>query len=139
MTTEKGGRPQANLNWDEIDTLLISGCSGREIAGYIGVNPATIYDRCPIDKGIPFSQYSQQKYEKGESLLRHQQFKKALGKTDEGDNTMLVWLGKNRLNQRDRPPEEINNNITIKVIDARNNSTEEIPMPNLPECSVDGN
>ncbi len=29
------------------------------------------------------------------------QYEKALGKSKKGDNTMLIWLGKQRLNQRE--------------------------------------
>lgn len=133
----KLGRPPIELNWDEIDELLTCGCSGTEIASRIGMHRVTLYEKCLVDKGISFSDYSLQKYAKGDALLKEQQFKKALGLTDVGDNTMLVWLGKNRLKQRDKQPDETHNNITIKVIDARNNSTQEISMPSLPECSVD--
>ena len=132
------GRPQVDLDWNEIDELLMYGCSGVEIASRVGVSKESIYDRCLIDNGIPFSQYSQQKSSKGDALLKEQQYKKALGLTDVGDNTMLVWLGKNRLKQRDKQPDETDSNITIKVIDARNNSTQEISMSPVPECSLDG-
>jgi hypothetical protein len=132
------GRPKIELDWVEIDELLTYGCSGAEIAARIGVNPKTVYDGCLVEKGIPFSEYCVQKYAKGDALLKEQQYKKALGLTDVGDNTMLVWLGKNRLKQRDKQPEETDSNITIKVIDARNNSTQEISMPPISECSLDG-
>lgn len=136
MSEEKPlrGRPPIKLNWDQIDDLLVEGCSGREIAGNLGIQPNTLYEKCVEDKKMSFTDYSQHKYEKGDSLLRSVQFKKAL----DGDNTMLVWLGKNRLKQRDKQPDETDNNITIKVIDARNNSTQEISMPPVPECSLDG-
>lgn len=126
MTTDKGGRPRSILDWEKIDSLLICGCSGREIASSMGLHPSTIYERCVTDNGITFAEYSQQKYEKGDSLLKQQQFLKAMGKTTDGDNTMLVWLGKNRLKQRDKQPDEVDNQVTIKVIDARNNNSEEV-------------
>lgn len=43
----------------------------------------------------------QQKRAKGESILRAHQYAKALGLTDKGDNTLLIWLGKQRLEQRE--------------------------------------
>jgi len=106
------GRPQSNINWDEVDVLLVAGCSGRQIAGNIGISTDTLYDRCLIDKGVQFSQYSQQKNEKGESLLKAHQFAKALGKTTDGDNTLLIWLGKTRLKQAEHRIEQ-NVNLTI--------------------------
>ena len=39
---------------------------------------------------------------KGNSFLRAKQYEKAL----QGDNVMLVWLGKNRLKQTDREQEQ---------------------------------
>ncbi len=95
------GRPKAEINWQYVDSLLEGGCSGVEIASEIGINPNTLYARCVIDNNIEFSVYSQQKSAKGEAKLRMQQYRKALGLTEAGDNTMLVWLGKNRLNQRE--------------------------------------
>ncbi len=104
---DKGGRPRAEIDWKVVDDLLISGCSGREVAAYIGLNPQTIYENCVHKFGISFSEYSTQKYSKGDSILRAQQYAKALGKTDKGDNTLLIWLGKNRLKQRERDTDDI--------------------------------
>jgi hypothetical protein len=101
------GRPRADINWDEVGELLEAGCSGREIAGYLGLEPHTIYDRCLQDNKMPFSTYSSQFYAKGEMILRAHQYAKALGKTKEGDNTLLIWLGKNRLKQKDMSDEEL--------------------------------
>jgi len=100
---QKGGRRELILNWDEIDNLLISGCKGSEIAAYFGCCDETIYERCAKEKGMLFSDYSAKMRSKGDSLLRVAQFSKALGKNPKADNTMLVWLGKNRLDQRDTP------------------------------------
>lgn len=137
MSEEKPlrGRPPIQLNWNKIDDLLVQGCSGREIAGNLGINPNTIYEKCLLEKGITFTDYSQQKYEKGDSLLRSAQFDKALN----GDNMMLIWLGKNRLKQRDKQPDEVDNNITIKVVDARNHNTEEISVSTVPKLGLDSN
>lgn len=137
---ENGGRPKADIDWNKVDALLIAGCSGREIAGNFGLNPHTIYDRCEKDHGVMFSEYSQQRYAKGEALLRAQQFAKALGKTTEGDNTMLVWLGKNRLGQGENY--NINANVNIKTIDYSNaetdDRTDDTSQVQTPELSTQG-
>ena len=49
---------------------------------------------------MTFTAFQQQRRAQGESLIRHKQYQRALGLTDSGDNTMLIWLGKNRLGQR---------------------------------------
>lgn len=109
---DKGGRPKANIPWDEVDNLLVAGCSGREIAGYLGINNHTLYDRCLQDNGIMFSEYSQQKHSKGETILRAHQYAKAIGKTEAGDNTLLIWLGKTRLDQSERVKVDVNTNLS---------------------------
>lgn len=104
---KQSGRPKAKINWEEVDNFLIAGCSGAEIAGYLGLNKATVYDRCEKDNGISFSKYSQQKKAKGDSMLRARQYQEAM----DGDKSLLIWLGKNRLGQTDK--QEMN--ATIKT------------------------
>lgn len=111
------GRPKADIDWKRVDDLLIVGCSGKEIAASIGVNYHTLYDRCFTDHGIQFSEYSQSKYAKGDSILRAHQFAKAIGKTTEGDNTLLIWLGKNRLGQKEKPEGDVADINLAKLLD----------------------
>jgi hypothetical protein len=85
------------INWKSVDDLLIAGCSGVEIAANMGIHFDTLYDRTREEKGVPFSLYSLEKRQKGDSLLRAVQFAKAMKQ----DNMMLIWLGKNRLKQTD--------------------------------------
>jgi hypothetical protein len=92
-------RPSIPINWDLVDNYLVAGCPGTEIAGIIGCHPETLYDRCVQEKGICFSEYSAKKRSKGDGLLRAKQFSEAL----KGDRGMLIWLGKNRLGQKDNP------------------------------------
>lgn len=99
------GRLEIPIDFKKVETLLISGCSGVEVASHIGVHFETLYDRVKKEFGIPFSEYSQAFKQKGESLLRHKQFCKAMGYCQDGDNTQLVWLGKQRLGQRETPTE----------------------------------
>lgn len=100
------------INWKIVDDLLTAGCSGVEIAGNLGINKDTLYDRLAEEKGRPFSEYSVEKRSKGQSLLRAQQFAKAMGISKNGDNMMLIWLGKNRLDQTDAPKQDISLNET---------------------------
>lgn len=92
---EQRGRPQAFIDWKIVDELLEAGCPGTEIADSIGINQNTLYDRCNTDNGITFSHYSQLKSAKGEHKIRQKQYQKAI----DGDNTLLIWLGKVRLKQ----------------------------------------
>lgn len=107
------GRPQANIDWNEVADLLQAGCSGAEIASYIGISDATIYDRCETDHGIKFSEYSRQMKAKGDSLLRKAQFDAAV---KDKDRSMLIWLGKQRLDQKDKTDNVNTHNGGVNII-----------------------
>lgn len=96
------GRPEKNIDWEKVDKLLIAGCIGTEIAAQFDMHPHTFYDRVFAEKGMLFTDYQQEKRDKGNSLLRAKQFEKALEK----DNTMLIWLGKQRLGQKEDPSDQ---------------------------------
>lgn len=110
------GRPPANIDWNKVEDLLMAGCMGTGIAAYLGISAQTLYDRCLIEKKMLFSQFSQQKKEKGDEILRAHQYAKALGLTDKGDNTLLIWLGKTRLKQKENPL-ELEHSLTVTTID----------------------
>lgn len=89
------------IDWEKVDQLLISGCPGTEVAEFLGICNDTLYRRIEEEKKMPYSAYLQQKRSKGKALIRSQQFAKALGKTDAGDTTLLIWLGKVHLEQKE--------------------------------------
>ena len=91
-------RPEAKIDWDEVGQLLIEGCKTCDIAKQLAVAEKTLYDRCEKDLDIKYSEFSQEKKAKGDNLLRSVQFRTAI----EGNTTMQVWLGKNRLGQKDK-------------------------------------
>lgn len=91
-------RTEKKLDWERVDEMLQAGCLGTEIAAVYDMHPNTFYEKVNQKFKISFTQYCQQIRSKGDSLLREAQFKKAVKKLD---NTMLIWLGKNRLGQRE--------------------------------------
>lgn len=91
-------RKLVTIDWKEVDKSLEAGCSGTEVAASLGCSPETLYERCVLEKGSLFSAYLQQKRQKGDSNLRNWQHELAAKK----DKTMLVWLGKQRLNQTEK-------------------------------------
>lgn len=94
-----GGRPEKPIDWKRVDELLEAGCSGTEIAPHFDLGYDRFYDRVQQQYGMSFTQYSQKIRQKGDACLREKQYKKAL----KGDNTLLIWLGKNRLGQKENP------------------------------------
>lgn len=91
-------RPKTKIDWSRVDDMLEKQCEGTEIAGALGIHPDTFYERVKEKHKVGFSEYKQQKRESGKSLLRKKQFEVAL----EGNTTMLVWLGKQYLQQTDK-------------------------------------
>ena len=91
-------RPKVNIDWKKVDKFLEADCEGTEIAAYLGINPNTLYFRCKEDHKVSFSEYLQEKKARGNSLLKVKQFDTAMS----GDKTMMIWLGKQRLGQKEK-------------------------------------
>lgn len=104
------GRPYKPINWELVDELLEAGCPGSEIAPHFNMHHQTFLDRVVKEKGMLFTEYAAIMFEKGNSHLRKAQHDKAIS----GDNTMMVWLGKNRLKQRENPTELTISPETVK-------------------------
>lgn len=87
----KNGRSKkiAEVDRETVWKLACIQCSSREIADVVGVSHTSILNHFGdlIEKGRSI----------GKKSLRRAQFEKALN----GDSRMLVWLGKQYLNQKD--------------------------------------
>jgi len=92
------GRPRANIDWKKVDTYLQAHCEGTGIAGLLGIHPNTLYEECKRLHKCNFSDYQSKKRAEGKDLLRGKQMQLAMS----GDKTMLIWLGKQYLNQTER-------------------------------------
>jgi len=98
------GRPKAIIDWKQVDRLLEAGCTGTQVAARIGIHPDTLYIACRDTHNLTFSAYAEEKRASGDSILQQAQFQQAV----KGNVTMLIWLGKQRLGQRDKSDVEIN-------------------------------
>lgn len=118
------GRPKKKLDWEVIDKMLLAGCYGTSIASKFGMHHTTFYDRCFLEKGMSFTEYSAQKLEEGNDLIRQVRFSKAL----KGDNTQLIWLSKVRLGEVE---------TTKQIVEAKHDITqlvlEKKPVLELPD------
>lgn len=94
----KVGRPEVEIDWDAVDKLLQIQCTGKEIASLLNVGYSTLERACKKDKKKNFEDYSQEKRASGLPSLRRRQWTKAM----DGDSTMLIWLGKQYLEQTDK-------------------------------------
>lgn len=107
-------RPLIPIDWDRTDELLEAGALGTEIAAYFGMHPETFYDRVRTKYEIGFTQYVAEKKSKGDALIREAQYKKAIRKLD---NTMLIWLGKQRLGQKENNGDVVVSADVLKAFD----------------------
>ncbi len=98
---KKVGRPVLMLtekDWHTIDQLCAIQCTGEEIAGVLDIDYDTLNARINDEYGVNFSDYYKRKSSRGKMSLRRKQHEVALS----GNPTMLIWLGKQYLEQKDK-------------------------------------
>lgn len=109
---KRKGRTPAVLDWEEIKKLLEADCDATSIAAQFGVSRQVLYRRCKSDLNIPFATLSQQKRMMGNNLLRAKQYQTAMN----GNVTMQIWLGKQRLGQTDKVEHQGSGGGPVKLV-----------------------
>ena len=92
------GRPRIPIDWEQFDKLCQLQCTLNEIAGWFKCSIDTIENRVKEEFGRTFSDYHNEKRQAGIISLRRRQYEIAMS----GNVTMLIFLGKNLLNQSDK-------------------------------------
>jgi len=87
------------IDWEAVAVKLQKGVSGRTVAEAIGVHENTLYQRCKTDLGVDFVAFKAKNRSLGDELLHEAQYDLAVNEKDRG---MLIWLGKQRLEQKDK-------------------------------------
>ena len=90
--------PKIIIDWKNFDSLCAIQCSLREIATFFDCSEDTIERRVQEEKQMSFAEYFGTKRGTGRVSLRRKQYEIAMT----GNVTMLIWLGKNWLDQRDK-------------------------------------
>lgn len=90
------GRPKFVIDYALVADLAKIHCTQAEIAAILGCSVDT------LARDAEFCGVYKKGIEEGRSSLRRLQWAKA----NEGNPTMLVWLGKQLLGQRDTPAED---------------------------------
>ena len=93
------GRTEKEIDWELASELLRANCTGVQVAARFNMHHQTFYDRVQKEFGVGFTEFANKKKEEGNTFLHQAQYELAREK----DKTMLVWLGKQRLSQRDNP------------------------------------
>lgn len=130
--TTTNGRPIKPIDWNKVDEMLESCCTGTEIAAYFAMHHQTFYDRVLMEKGICFTAYSQQKQSKTLQRLRNKQLEVA----ENGNPSLLIWLGKQYLDQRDQPKEETKKQEIEAAVISLGESIKKYVSDNVQETSL---
>lgn len=100
-SNDENGAPLIVIDWEQVDSMCKIQCTGEEIASVLNINYSTLERACKREKKTSFADHIAQKKLGGKASLRRHQWKLA----QDGNATMLIWLGKNMLGQLDRPEE----------------------------------
>jgi len=92
-----GGRPKKVIDYDMVEKLGSLQCTQEEIASFLKISTVT------LGKDERFLSTYKEAVDRGKMSLRRHQWR-AL---EAGNSTMLVWLGKQYLKQRDKFDHEV--------------------------------
>lgn len=117
-----GGRCRKILNSYGIETiekLASMQCTDEEMAAVLDITVDTL---CNENNRKAFSEAKKRGKEHGKASLRRLQYKQA----EKGNVSMLIWLGKQYLGQRDvQEVQTADNGVTINVHPATKNMSKE--------------
>src|SRR5574343_1385285 len=105
MDKKKIGRPDRFINWDKMDAALQFGARLIDIQGILDVSKNTVLRAIKLKHGLSFEDYRNLKMSTMRAKLLQKQFDVAM----QGNVTMLIWLGKQHLDQKEKS--EVDNKI----------------------------
>lgn len=100
------GRPAYDFDLDDVEDLASLGFTFAEMAGFFGVDVTT------IEKHNAENPEFSGALKKGQSKMVKSLRRRQLERAEEGSDTMLIWLGKQVLGQRDARHLDANLNVT---------------------------
>lgn len=107
---QKRGRKKIPIDYEKAEKLAIILCTQSEIAAVLDVPLST------LEHDPEFLRIHKKGMETGKASLRRMQYKGA----EAGNATMLIWLGKQHLGQRDKQDTEISGKdgapLTVKIL-----------------------
>ena len=95
------GRPKIEFDdkdWRVIDAACQYKTWAEDVAAILGCSEDTLSKRIKEKHGVTFTEYRRQKMAK----TKHNLFAKQVDIALDGNVTMLIWLGKNMLDQVDK-------------------------------------
>ena len=113
---KKRGRPKIPIDYEKAEKLAQILCTQSEIASVLNVSVAL------LEHDPEFLRIHKKGMETGKASLRRMQYAAASG----GNPTMLIWLGKQHLGQRDKSDQEITGKDGTPLIPASGLPDEEV-------------
>lgn len=104
-------RPEVNFSWQTLDAVLQYGANLTDCAEFCNCSEDTVQRRIKEHFQMTFHEYRKRKMAKLKMSIVKKQVDKAL----EGDNTMLIWVGKNLCEQSDKFSAEVTNTENNKI------------------------
>ena len=96
------GRPHKQIDKSQFESLCGIQCTMEEVCQFFDCDEKTLNKWCKDTYKNTFSQVFKEKKGVGKVSLRRSQFQHAL----KGNASMLIWLGKQYLGQRETPVDE---------------------------------
>lgn len=118
---DKRGRPCRFFDKQQFEQLCQMLCTRKEIAEFFECDEDTINNWCKREYGKTFKEVYKEKSVKGKISMRRAQYKAGV---EDGNVTMLIWLGKQYLEQTDK--QDIKNDNINANIDLSSISTEDL-------------
>lgn len=109
----KMGRPKVNIEKEDFEKLCSMQCTLIEIAGFFDCSEDTIERWCKETYEETFADVFKRKSAKGKISVRRKQFQVA----DSGNATMLIWLGKQYLGQREYQDITLNKDTDDSILE----------------------
>jgi len=114
----KMGRPLVQIDWKHVASLCRLQATEEEIASDLGISTDTLCRACKRENRLTFAAFFATKRLAGKISLRRAQFTRAL----KGSDTMMIFLGKQILDQKDVRVNELRTekpvvNIKFEVVD----------------------
>ena len=106
---KRGPKPKT-IDYEKVHKLAMIHCTDNEIAHLVDMTPEGFCKRKKWDDELV--QCLEKGRDEGKASLRRLQWKQA----QEGDRTMLVWLGKQLLGQRDKHDQTVDQSVSIEIV-----------------------
>lgn len=101
----KGGRPFVDFDWSKLNIALGYGARLIDCADHLDCSEDVIQNRIKEKYNISFSEYRNRKMSKMRLSVMQKQYDLAMS----GNPVMLIWLGKQLLEQKDK--QEIDHSV----------------------------